>query len=287
MISTLANAVVRTLDVLRCPLRRVCDIGLGVVVFCTLDAHGWDDVDGPAAGEPETIGTYAAGCLVGGVRLPDDGTGFLAVRPARNRHYGHPVLVRYVETLAGRADAAGLGLLPIGDLSQPRGGPMLSAHASHQVGLDVDIYFRLDLPRLPADERGEDLELPSYVDYQRRQLDEGFGDAQLELLRLAADAPDVERIFVSPLIKQAMCERPWEDRGFLRRLRPWYGHDDHLHVRLSCPPGSPDCTAQAPPPPGDGCGAELDSWLEDGLVPSSGAAGRRPPDLPLRCDALR
>ncbi|MGD8325255.1 MAG: penicillin-insensitive murein endopeptidase, partial [Gammaproteobacteria bacterium] len=106
-------------------------------------------------------------------------------------------------------------------------------------------------------------------------------------LRLAATAPNVERIFVSPLIKEAMCEQPWQDRSFLRKLRPWYGHDDHMHVRLACPPQSPDCIAQAPPPPGDGCGSELDSWLENRLTPTTGGGGRRTPELPMRCDALR
>lgn len=254
---------------------------------CVLVAHAWDDVDGPAPGAPESIGSYAAGCLIGGERLAPDGPGYQAIRLERNRHYGHPELVRFIEGLAERAEAARLGLLPVGDLSQPQGGPMPSDHASHQVGLDVDIFFRLDLPRLAQDERGEDLELPSLVDYERRRLNERFGDAHVELLRLAASDPDVARVFVSPLIKQAMCERQWQDRGFLRTLRPWYGHDDHLHVRLNCRPASPDCVPQAAPPPGDGCGAELDSWLESRVVPTSASGPRRAPALPMRCDRLR
>jgi penicillin-insensitive murein endopeptidase len=249
--------------------------------------RGWGDVDLPAAGDPEPIGSYAAGCVVGAERLPLDGPGYLSVRPARNRHYGHSDLVSYIERLAERTAAAGLGLLPIGDMSQPRGGPMVSGHASHQIGLDVDIFFRLDLPRLPPEERGEDLELPSLVDYDARLLDNGFGEAQIELVRLAADDPGVERIFVSPLIKQAICEREWPDRGFLRTIRPWYGHDDHLHVRLACPPESADCVPQASPPPGDGCGAELESWLETGLVPTPDSGASRSPVLPARCEALR
>jgi penicillin-insensitive murein endopeptidase len=223
--------------------------------------------------------------VIGAAQLPADGPGYQAIRLGRNRHYGHPVLVRFVETLGRRADDLGLGLLPVGDLSQPRGGPMLEQHASHQVGLDVDIYFRLDLPRLPHEAR-EDLALPSLVDHERRALDERFGEAHFELLRLAASEPDVARIFVSPVIKQAMCERPWEDRGFLRTLRPWYGHDDHMHVRLACPLGSPDCVPQEEPPPGDGCGAELTSWLELREIPPEAPRGR-PAELPLRCNSLR
>jgi penicillin-insensitive murein endopeptidase len=250
-----------------------------------LHAHAWDDVDGPTAGEPESIGRYAAGCLIGATHLPPDGRGYQAVELERNRHYGHPELVRFVESLAEQADDAGLGLLSVGDMSQPRGGPMIEDHASHQIGLDVDIYFRLDLPRLPREER-EDLDLPSIVDRELRQLDARFGEAQVELLRLAASDPDVARIFVNPLVKQAMCERQWQDRSSLRRLRPWFGHEDHMHVRLECPPASADCTPQAEPPPGDGCGAELASWLERGRIPSRAPGERRAPELPMRCANL-
>ena len=287
MVSLRANAIATRLIALQRLRRCRGGISLALALCFSLHAYAWDDVDGPAPGEPEPIGSYAAGCVIGAVRLPDDGAGFLAVRPERNRHYAHPSLIRFIETLARQTDEAGLGLLPIGDMSQPRGGPMSSDHASHQVGLDVDIFFRLDLPRLPLGERGEDLELPSLVDYELRRLTEHFGEAHIELLQLAASAPNVERIFVSPLIKKTMCEQPWQDRGFLGKLRPWYGHDDHMHVRLDCPPASPDCIPQAPPPPGDGCGSELASWLENRLIPSAGGGSRSTPDLPMRCDTLR
>jgi len=260
-----------------------------VILWLTFIFPGytWDDVDGPAVGDPESIGRYAAGCAIGAARLPPDGIGYQAVRLDRNRHYGHPELVRFIETLAQGAEDAGLGLLPVGDMSQPRGGPMIEAHASHQIGLDVDIYFRLDLPRLPEGARGEELELPSLVNDEALLIDPAFGNAQAELLRLAASDPGVVRIFVNPLIKQAMCERQWQDRSFLRRLRPWFGHGDHMHVRLACPSGSADCIAQLEPPPSDGCGSELGSWLERGQIPSRAPGVRRVPDLPMRCEALR
>lgn len=272
--------------VLSCPWVRIVPATLCVWLACVLPGHAWDDVDGPAVGDPESIGRYAAGCMIGAARLPPDGPGYQAVDLERNRHYGHPELVSFIESLARQAQDAGIGLLPVGDMSQPRGGPMIQAHASHQIGLDVDIYFRLDLPRLPQGER-EELELPSFVQRERLQLDDGFGEAHYELLRLAASDPDVARIFVNPLIKQAMCEQQWQDRSFLRRLRPWFGHEDHMHVRLDCPSGSAQCAAQPDPPPGDGCGAELTSWLERGRLPSRPPGERQEPRLPMRCDALR
>ncbi len=255
-------------------------------LVCAAQAQTWGDVDGPAAGQPEAIGGYTAGCVIGAAQLPADGTGYQAIRLERNRHYGHPALVSFIESLAERTEAAGVGLLPVGDMSQPQGGPMIEAHASHQVGLDVDVFFRLDLERLPQNER-EDLDLPSLVNQQQSELDPRFGEGHFEMLRIAASDPNVQRIFISPYIKQAMCEREWEDRSFLRTLRPWFGHEDHMHVRLRCPAGSTDCSPQAAPPAGDGCGAELSSWFERGPLPSRPPGVRREPTLPPRCDALQ
>ncbi|MDH3507935.1 MAG: penicillin-insensitive murein endopeptidase, partial [Gammaproteobacteria bacterium] len=252
----------------------------------TLRAQAWDDLASPSPGPSEAIGRYAGGCLMGGERLDSDGSGFQAVQLSRNRHYGHPELVRFVQDLARQADGANLGLLPVGDMSQPRGGPMIEAHASHQIGLDVDIYFRLDLPALAPAQR-EDLDLPSFVEGAPQRIDARFGRQHFELLRLAASDPRVARIFVHPVIKQALCEQDWPDRTFLRTVRPWYGHEDHMHVRLHCPSGSTDCVAQAPPAAGDGCGAEIDGWLDRGPLPRRPPGVRREPVLPPRCEALR
>jgi penicillin-insensitive murein endopeptidase len=251
----------------------------------TVQAQTWGDVDEPAAGQPESIGSYTAGCVVGAVQLPPDGAGYQAIRLERDRHYGHPELVSFIESLAEQTEAAGVGLLPVGDMSQPQGGPMIEAHASHQMGLDVDVFFRIDLPRLPLEER-EDLELPSLVNQEQRELDPRFDEGHFEMLRIAASDPNVQRIFVSPYIKQAMCEREWGDRSFLRTLRPWFGHEDHMHVRLRCPADNAECSPQAAPPAGDGCGAELTSWFERGPLPSRPPGVRREPTLPPRCEVL-
>src|SRR5258705_11204704 len=62
------------------------------------------------------------------------------MRLSRNRYWGHPNLIALVKRLADKAhkDAGWPGIL-IGDMSQPRAGPMLTGHATHQVGLDADI----------------------------------------------------------------------------------------------------------------------------------------------------
>ncbi len=274
------------------PYRAVVRAGfcLSVAWLCvhaSARAQSWTDFTSATDEPAEAIGRYAAGCLIGGERLESEGTGYQAVRLSRNRHYGHPDLVRFIEDLSRQADSADLGLLPIGDMSQPRGGPMIHAHASHQVGLDVDIFFRLDLPAMAPAQRDEDLELPSFVEGVPQRINSDFGEAHFELVRLAASDSRVARIFVHPSIKQALCAQDWPDRSFLRTVRPWYGHEDHMHVRLHCPAGSTDCVEQAPPAAGDGCGAEVAGWLDRGPLPLRPPGVRREPELPPRCEALR
>ena len=242
----------------------------------------------PHAAPAEAIGSYSNGCLLGADRLPATGTGYQAVELQRNRHYGHPHAVDFVQRLGRRAAAAELGTLMIGDLSQPRGGPSWG-HGSHQIGLDVDVWFRLDVPELPRRER-RNLEHPSMLDPETRRVDpERWTDAPAELVRIAASDDRVARIFLDPAIKRDLCDRQWDDRSWLRRLRPWRNHDDHMHVRLSCPDGSNDCEDQAPPPPGEGCGPELDALI-DPPPRATRPRARRPrpprPPLPDRCQAL-
>ncbi|MCE8014909.1 penicillin-insensitive murein endopeptidase [Halomonas sp. MCCC 1A17488] len=214
----------------------------------------WADVNEPLSGPPRVIGPYDGGCIAGAERLPEEGEGYQAVDLKRNRHYGHPSLVDYIERLGERISKAGFGPILVGDMAQPRGGPMPYGHVSHQTGLDVDIWFRLDLPFLERSERDE-LEQPILVDPRSQRLDERWTDQHAELIRHAADDPRVMRIFVDSAVKRDLCEREWDDRSWLRVIRPWHSHDEHLHVRLRCPPGQTECADQPPPPPGDGCQA--------------------------------
>ena len=91
-----------------------------------------------------------------------------------------------------------------------------------------------------------------------------WSDDHARLIRRAASDQRVARIFVSPTIKKALCDfEKGGNRAWLRKVRPWWGHHYHFHVRLSCPVGSAGCKNQNPPPPGDGCGADLAYWLSD------------------------
>ena len=96
----------------------------------------------PSAHKPAPFGSYAKGCLAGGVELPETGPRWQAMRLSRNRNWGHPEAIRFIDRLSQDAVKAGWNGLYIGDISQPRGGPMLTGHRSHQMGLDIDIWMK-------------------------------------------------------------------------------------------------------------------------------------------------
>lgn len=258
----------------------------------------WGRVRAPSSGTEGPIGFYDAGCLDGAQGLPIDGRGYQVVRLSRNRRYGTPELLDFITRLGSESMDHGIGVLLIGDMSQPRGGPMPTGHASHQVGLDVDIWFMLD-PRaqarpLTAEER-EKISSISFVDMNAGTLNENlWSPKQAEMLKLASEIPNVERIFVNPSIKKHLCETlPPEEHGWLHKLRPWYGHNDHFHVRLACPASSTRCRHQEAVAPGDGCSlAELNWWFtpeeraKDKATESPTTTPRVLPELPNRCDAV-
>jgi penicillin-insensitive murein DD-endopeptidase len=243
----------------------------------------WGEVTTPVPGPPRVIGSYGGGCIAGAAALPPEGPGYQAVDLERQRHFGHPRTIDYITALGRRAADAGLGPLLIGDIAQPRGGPMSWGHISHQTGLDVDIWYRLDVPPLPRDAR-EAIPQPGVVDPASGAIDRTlWTEDHVRLLRLAVDDPRVARIFVGPAIKRDLCARDWPDRGWLRLLRPWPGHDGHMHVRLHCPADAPECAPQPALPPGDGCGPELEVWLG----PSPPAVATAPARaLPPACRAI-
>jgi len=219
----------------------------------------------PAPMAARAIGFYAKGCLAGAKALPIDGPAWQAMRLSRNRNWGHPDLIAILEKLAieAREHDGWPGLL-VGDISQPRGGPMLSGHASHQVGLDADIWFTpMPERRLTARERDE-MSAVSMVAADAASVDPSqWTEAHVRVLKRAAAYARVERIFVHPAIKKAVCEAaPKEgDRAWVHKIRAYWGHHDHFHVRISCPSGSTNCEHQPSLPADDGCGKELTDWL--------------------------
>jgi penicillin-insensitive murein endopeptidase len=232
------------------------------------------------------IGQTTNGCIAGAAELPTEGDGYLVMHLERKRYFGHPSLIRTIRILGERAHNA-IGVIQVGDLSQARGGPMPFGHRSHQTGLDADIWFNLD-PGLfrNADRWRANIPAPSLLNRAGNGLNRRLWSRQHErLLKLAATIPEVDRIFVNAHIKRELCRTVQGDRSWLQKIRPWFGHDDHFHVRLVCPSDSPECIRQDPVPPGDGCDSSLSWWFQKHPPGPAKPAPPKPP-MPEACQAL-
>ncbi len=256
----------------------------------------WSILTTPTQGEAEPIGSYANGCISGASFLPPTGTGYVDMRRYRGRYYGHPKLINFIYELGeNTADLHGKKHL-IGDLSQARGGKMNFGHSSHQIGLDADIWMQtVDKDAYVNPSR----DMQTIVDkVGMRILDGGIDKATRDALYFSANHDDVARIFVNPVVKWHLCQTE-ENTAWLRKLRPWWGHDQHFHVRLTCPENAPNCKNQNPPPEGDGCNADLYNWVDEqsGLItgrikPKAKAKAksskkRKPKVLPQQCNYLK
>jgi penicillin-insensitive murein endopeptidase len=247
----------------------------------------------PAKMPTRVIGSYVKGCIAGAEALPINGDTWQVMRLSRNRNWGHPELISLLERLSAKVhQVAGWPGLLVGDMAQPRGGPMITGHASHQVGLDADVWLT-PMPdhRLSRNER-EEMSAVMMVRDDRLDVDSKvWTPSHLSVIRAAAQEPQVERIFVNAAIKKALCREAKGDRSWLAKVRPWYGHDYHFHMRMKCPAGSSECVPQPAPSDSEGCGAgDLAYWFKDGILhpkpPTTPSAPSHPmtlAQLPAAC----
>jgi penicillin-insensitive murein endopeptidase len=239
--------------------------------------------DLPSIGKAVAIGYYPNGCLQGGVELPIDGPTWEVMRLSRNRNWGHPELVRFLKRFApAAAKATGWNGILIGDMSQPRGGPTPFGHRSHQTGLDVDIWFMPKPDRSLTREEREKISATNLVADDWKHLNpKTWTPAHIAFIRTAAEQPEVERVLVNAVIKKELCRVEGKGKhAWLSKVRPWYGHHDHIHVRLECPADSPSCKKQPPVPGSDGCSdKDLAFWFSDKVLHPKIKPG--PPPKPL------
>lgn len=237
-------------------------------------------------GKADPIGSYTNGCIIGAQALPAKGEGYQVIRMNRNRYYGHPDMIQYLERLGKQAKDAGLPAMLVGDIAMPGGGRFLTGHTSHQMGLDADIWLRMgemsDAEALNSDGKGL-----LVVDRKAQRVDDRvWNNHHATLIKLAAQDPQVTRIFVNPAIKVKLCQTAGSDRDWLQKVRPWYGHDSHFHVRLKCPKDAAYCENQAPVPAGDGCGDELYSWFEPPKLSTGSNKPKLTPPEPFLCQQV-
>lgn len=272
-------------------------IGLCLCVSGTVSAYqpenkphnSWSRIKTPTNAMPEAFGSYSNGCMAGAEKLPKSGKGYVDMRRNRHRYYGQPALITFVKALGKYTDKRYGRKHLIGDLSQPRGGKMNFGHSSHQIGLDVDIWMQT-LPKKQSINPYRDMK--TVVNKATGQvLGDVLEPATRDALYFAATYPKTARIFVNPVVKQYLCQTE-HNTAWLRKLRPWWGHDQHFHVRLSCPKHATFCKNQKPIPKGDGCNNSLYNWVDEqsGLVtgrikpkPVKKPRKRKPKILPKQC----
>src|SRR5436190_17999684 len=232
----------------------------------------------PAAMPTHVVGFYAKGCIAGAEPLPINGETWQVMRLSRNRYWGHPNLVALLKRLADKAhkDAGWPGIL-VGDMSQPRGGPMLTGHASHQVGLDADIWLTPMPDRKLSREEREEMSATNVVRNDGLDVNSDWTPKHMEAIKTAAQDPAVQRIFVNAAIKKAICRETKGDRSWLEKVRPMYGHNYHFHVRMRCPKGDSACQDQAPVPGGEGCDkGSLAYWFRPSVLHPKRDANAKP-----------
>ncbi len=237
----------------------------------------------PTEAESESIGSYANGCLEGAQPLPLQNEGYQVVRSERGRYYAHPKTVGFIQDL-GKLSAQQLNKqLLIADISLAKGGRFAHGHSSHQTGLDIDIWLRLLNKKLTKQQLKKPYSI-SLVDKNSFTIrDKFWQDAHFELIKATAQDLRVSRIFVNSVIKEKLCALETADDSWLRKVRPWWGHSAHMHVRLYCPKGDKNCIAQPEPKEGSGCGYEVESWR---LKPTS--PKKKPPAkvIPEQCSMM-
>ena len=192
----------------------------------------------PSVGKSVAIGYYPRGCLSGGVELPINGPTWQVMRLSRNRNWGHPSLVRFIEKFAPlAAKATGWNGIFVGDMAQPRGGPAVSDHASHQTGLDVDIWFKPMPDHLLTKEERETISAINLVSEDWKHLNpQTWTPQHIAFIKTAAEQPEVERVLVNAAIKKELCRV--EDKAHLTL--------DGQGTPLVRPPRPYPCAAEMP-----------------------------------------
>ena len=212
--------------------------------------------------DSNSIGKYNAGCVKNSVGLPETGIGYQVIRTSRKRNHGNELLIDYIKRFTTEFSKKHKANILIADISKEGGGPILDDHSSHQSGLDADILLlhKNNENELYTVPERESLRPISKLNGAKNKIDfNKWSSLNGELLKTAANYSEVDRIFINPAIKKHLCGK-YSGENWLRKLRPWWGHDGHFHVRLSCPADDKKCVDLNSPNDIE-CGEGLDWWF--------------------------
>ncbi|MCO5144431.1 MAG: penicillin-insensitive murein endopeptidase [Oligoflexia bacterium] len=210
--------------------------------------------------QDQAIRFYSKGTLKSADSVSLEGFGYVKLFRPRERHYGTYDLTKIIETTSGQLRElypTSTDRVQIGDMSDHDGGLQAPNHVSHQNGLDADIAF------IRKNQSEQDPNITTGFEeifVRSGKVTENFDmERNWNFVKLLVRTNRVQRIFVNPVIKKAFCthaeslgEKETEAES-LRRLRPYTGHMDHYHIRITCPENSPSCQTQEEIPTGTGC----------------------------------
>ncbi|ELN24570.1 penicillin-insensitive murein endopeptidase [Salmonella enterica subsp. enterica serovar Enteritidis str. 607307-2] len=178
------------------------------VSSASLAATPWQKITHPVPGAAQSIGSFANGCIIGADTLPVQSDNYQVMRTDQRRYFGHPDLVMFIQRLSHQAQQRGLGTVLIGDMGMPAGGRFNGGHASHQTGLDVDIFLQLPKTRWSQAQ----LLRPQALDLVSRDgkhvVPSRWSSDIASLIKLAAQDNDVTRIFAIRLLNNSFASMP-------------------------------------------------------------------------------
>ena len=237
-----------------------------VLIATALAAFSAGCVEWGVVGDGTTVswGRPNGGKLIDGQRLALAGDGYV-VPPtwsARGTQWGTDELLDVI-VYVGRAVALAHPdtRLAVGDLSI-QGGGASAHHRSHQTGRDVDLLlFATDLdghPLVPTAMRRFGADGITLGAGPRERFDAARQWTVVRAL-LEAPGPGIANIFVFAPLRDQLLDHAraiGEPEGLIDHAAQVMAqpgdsapHDDHMHVRVYCPPSDPGCVDYAVRPP--------------------------------------
>ena len=236
------------------PFARVA-LGAALLLGAGVAVAGYSNANLPPAFQKSpylrmslSVGSPAEGFQLRAKRLRASDT--LALKNSERRTaYGHPSLVLMLQRSAKQMarEAAGAILL-VGDLSNEQGGP-LAGHRSHQSGRDADVGFFV------TNAKGRPQPIDRFIPFDREgrardgsgYLFDDYRNWLLIQMWLKDDRAGIKYVFVAKPLRDRLLAFASSRPAFkkyaaaaaqlLVQPKNSSDHDDHFHVRITCPRG--------------------------------------------------